>query len=333
MRDAGVQRAADREQSVPGTGAVLQRLPPGEGLGGLQLLDEAADAVGGDVHVVVTGEQASLLGEQEEHQPHHHGDDPVVQVVVAHPGQDARVRIQPVQRPHEQLDGVADLAAEVVGDLLLGADTLGQQRRQRVGVSNSQEAGAGQQRDEGPERLRLLPEQARVPHGGPGGATGRRPHHGPPPAVGDQTDRDTPGAQQHRETLDGTGRPPVRRRPSQRVGAPLGHHPEQPPRTAARGRRHGLGRVILAVLDVVARVDLGGLDVHLRLGVEADVRSQRQSVLDDGLGQGSGELGVEPEVLVPVQGFAEHCSDRLVPARAPAVQGVGDSRAHRASRA
>ena len=80
VRDTGVDRARHGEQPVPRGGALPQ--DRAEAVLLFQLLDEVADAVGSDVQVVVARQQAAFLGEEQEHDTHHHRDDAGVEIVV-----------------------------------------------------------------------------------------------------------------------------------------------------------------------------------------------------------------------------------------------------------
>ena len=257
VRDAGVDGAGDGEQPVPGGGALAEDRTEAVGL--LQLLDEVADAVGGDVQVVVAGQQPALLGEQQEHDAHHHRDDAGVEVVVADAGQERAVRfaVELVERRDQELDGLADLAAELLGDLFLAFEGFGEQGRKLVLRLRGLEAGAGEQGDETLQGLRLLAEQGRVPHGGTGRAAARRGDERPPAPVGDDPDRHVPGAEQHGQPLDGVRRPGPGRGPRQRMRPPRGDHPEQLPRPAARASTAGLGFVAFGVSVVVLLLIFG----------------------------------------------------------------------------
>ena len=103
------------------------------------------DAVGGDVDVVVAGQQPAFLGEQQEHHPHHHGDHAGVQVVVIHPGEQlaAGLAVEPVQRPGQHLHRLADLPAEGLGDFLAAFQALGEQRGQPVSAARRRGTGTG----------------------------------------------------------------------------------------------------------------------------------------------------------------------------------------------
>ena len=321
VRDTGVDGAGDGEQPVPGGGALAE--DRAEAVGLLQLLDEVADAVGGDVQVVVAGQQAAFLGEQQEHDAHHHRDDAGVEVVVADAGQERAVRfaVELVERRDEQLDGLADLAAELLGDLFLAFEGLGEQGRELVLRLRGLEAGAGEQRDEALQGLRLLAEQGRVPHGGTGRAAARRGDERPPAPVGDDPDRHVPGTEQHGQPLDGVRRPGPGRGPGQRMRPPRGDHPEQLPRPAARAAGAGLGVVAFGVFVVLLLLIFGGIRevgavliagvrvlsrVVLGLVEVAEVRAERDPVVRHDLGEGLRHGVVDDEVLLPVEDVAQH---------------------------
>ena len=242
---------------MPGGGALAEDRTKAVGL--LQLLDEVADAVGGDVQVVVTGQQAAFLGEQQEHDAHHHRDDAGVEVVVADAGQERGVRfaVELVERRDEKLDSLADLAAELLGDLFLAFEGFGEQSRELVLRLCGLEAGAGEQGDEALQGLRLFAEQGGVPHGGAGRGTARRGDERPPAPVGDDPDRHIPGTEQHGQPLDGVRRPGPGRGPRQRMRSPGGDHAQELPRPAARAFTAGLGVVAFGVSVVVLLLVFG----------------------------------------------------------------------------
>ncbi len=138
---AGVNRAGQRQQPVPGRGAVFQRLFSGQAGLALKLADQLADPVGGDVDVVVAGQQPAFLGEQQEHDPHHHRDHARVELVVIDPGQQPALGlvVQPVQRPGQHLHCVADLLAERLGYFLATFQALPEQCRQLVRSCDGEE--------------------------------------------------------------------------------------------------------------------------------------------------------------------------------------------------
>jgi hypothetical protein len=73
-----VDHAEGGEQALPGGVAALQRLLA-EAVGLLlELPAQGGDRVGLVVELVAEQEQPALLGRQQEHQPHHHGDGGLV---------------------------------------------------------------------------------------------------------------------------------------------------------------------------------------------------------------------------------------------------------------
>ena len=339
--DTGVDGAGDCEEPVPGGGSLAEHRAEAVGL--LQLLDEVADAVGSDVEVVVAGQQAALLGEQQEHDPHHHRDDAGVEVVVADAGQERGVRfaVELVERRDEELDGLADLAAELLGDLFLAFEGFGEQGGELVLRLSGLETGAGEQGDEAFQGLWLLAEQGCVPDSGTGRGAARRGDESPPASVGDDPDRDVPGTEQHGQPLDGVRRPGAGRGPGQRMRSPGGDHAEQLPRPGAGAATARLGVVAFGVFVVLLLVIVGCvrqvgavlidgvrvLNRALGLVEVAEVRAERDAVVRDDLGEGLRHGVVDDEVLLPVEDVAQHVRDDRVPARAAVVHHLRDQRA------
>ena len=236
MRDTGVDRACHGEQPVPRGGALPEDRTEAVLL--FQLLDEVADAVGGDVEVVVAGQQAAFLGEQQEHDSHHHRDDAGVEVIVGDACEQGAVRlvVKLVEGGDQKLDGLADLTAELLGDLFLAFERLGEKGGKLILACFGLETTAGEQRDECLQGGWLLAEQGRVPDSGPGRATAWCPDECPPAPVGDDTDRDVSGAEQDRQPFDGVCRPAPGAGPGQRMSAPRGDHAEELPWAAASAR-------------------------------------------------------------------------------------------------
>src|SRR4051812_13097081 len=100
------------------------------------------------------------------------------------------VAVLAIERRDEQLDRAPDLGAELVGDLLLLAGALRQQLREPLLDRHREKAPRTEQRDERPQRDRLLEPQLAAPRAGAGRLTFARPHERPPRAVGDQRERD-----------------------------------------------------------------------------------------------------------------------------------------------
>ena len=76
---AAVERLADREQAVPGVERLVEvLLTVGSAL--LEVVEQVADGVGVPVELL-GGQHAALLGEEQEHDAHHHRDGGLVDVV------------------------------------------------------------------------------------------------------------------------------------------------------------------------------------------------------------------------------------------------------------
>ena len=124
--DAAVDGAEQREHAVPRGLRVLQDvLAVAVG----PLVQLGAQRRGGErlvVALLVDRQQPPLLGDEEEDEAHHHRDRAPVDLGALELLQQRAVAVAvlAVERGDEQLDGMADLAAELVGDLLLLARAL-----------------------------------------------------------------------------------------------------------------------------------------------------------------------------------------------------------------
>ena len=333
MRDTRVDRARHGEQPVPRCGAFPE--DRAEAVLLFQLLDEVADAVGGDVEVVVARQQAAFLGKQQEYDSHHHRDDAGVEVIVGDACEQCAVRlaVKLVEGGDQKLDGLADLPAELLGDLFLAFERLGEQGGKLVLACFGLEPGAGEQRDESLPRRRFLAEQGRVPDRRPGRAAARRPHERPPTPVGDDPDWDVAGAEQDRQPFDCVRRPAPGTGSGQRMSAPCGDHAEQLPRAAASGRNSGVaarfcvglvlvvGLVVVLAVVLIRDVFVGVFGLLVEV---AEVRADRHVVFGDDLGEGLRDGIADDEVLLPVEDIVQQSLDDLVPARAAVVHHLGD---------
>ena len=144
---APVDDGEQGQQPVPGQDGVLELALVAAGVGDplLELGVQAARRVGAGVQLVVGGEQAAFLGEQQEDDPHHHRDRAPVDLVGGDIGADAG----PAERGDQQLDRLADLDAQPVGDLFLVVQALPQQRRELAFRRDGEEAAALEQGKEG----------------------------------------------------------------------------------------------------------------------------------------------------------------------------------------
>ena len=204
---APVDDGEQGQQPVPGQHGVVELALVAARVGDplLELGVQAAHRVGAGVQLVVGGEQAALLGEQQEDDPHHHRDRAPVDLVRGDIGADAG----PAERGDQQLDRLADLDSQPVGDLFLVVQALPQQRREAAFRRDGEEAAALEQGKEGTQHRSfggLWPGDG-VEDGHRGDAAGRRPHQGPPPAVGRQAELGAVVAAELGQPVRGGGRP------------------------------------------------------------------------------------------------------------------------------
>jgi hypothetical protein len=78
--DAAMHRAEGRQEPRPGVVASLEHLAPVRVGDGLELLAQRRHGVVLVEDRVAQQEQAPLLGREQEHQPHHHGDGGLVEL-------------------------------------------------------------------------------------------------------------------------------------------------------------------------------------------------------------------------------------------------------------
>ena len=114
-----------------------------------------------------------------------------------------------VERRDQELDRAADLGAELVGDLLLLARALGEQRRQPLLDRQREEPPGAEQRDERAQRDRLLEPQLAAPRAHAGALALARPHERPARAVGDERERHAGCARKLGRAVERAGRPPL----------------------------------------------------------------------------------------------------------------------------
>ena len=124
--DPAVHGAEQREDPVPGGGRALERILAVAVGALLELGAQRARGQGLGVARVVDRQQPALLGDEQEHEPHHHGDRAAVDLGLSRSCEQLAVTVAvlAVERRDQQLDGAADLGAELVGDLLLLARAL-----------------------------------------------------------------------------------------------------------------------------------------------------------------------------------------------------------------
>ena len=106
------------------------------------------------------------------------------------------VPVDPVERPDDDLDGLADLIAQPVGDFLLVRCALLEHRLQRLVVGHREEPVDAQQAAEGPQGQRLLGPEGRVPGDEPGRLPLGSIDEHPVVAVGDEPQPGVRGVEQ-----------------------------------------------------------------------------------------------------------------------------------------
>ena len=144
MLDAAVDRPEGREQPDPGIVPPLQDLLAVLVGRLLELGHEGRDGVVLVVERVAQEQQVPLLGREQEHQPHHDRQGGLVEFGLGHARQELPlfVLVDPVERPDDHLDGLADLIAQPVGDFLLVRGALREHRLQRLVVRRREEPAA-----------------------------------------------------------------------------------------------------------------------------------------------------------------------------------------------
>ena len=240
MGHAPVDDGEQSQEPVPGQDGVLELAFVAAGVGDalLEFGVQAACGVGAGVELVVGGEQAAFLGEQQEDDPHHHRDRAPVDLV----GGDVGADIGPVERGDQELDGLADLDSQPVGDLFLVVQALAEKRGQLAFRRDGEKAASLKQGNEGTQYGpfgQIWPGD-RVEDGHRGDAAGRCPHQGPPPAVGGQPELHAVVAAQLGEPICGGGRPVGALDPGDRgVVADQAEQPEVAGAGVGQGERRG----------------------------------------------------------------------------------------------
>lgn len=137
------------------------------------------------------------------------------------PGQEAAaaVEVGSGDGVDEQLDGLADLTPERVGDIGLGADRLGEERFGLVSGGDAGEPAGAERRDEGVEEDWLGAELRGPPSAGAGGDTSVGVDEGEMVPVGDECQGDPVMSTGQGSTLNPGRWPGVAGRASVRVSA------------------------------------------------------------------------------------------------------------------
>ena len=174
----------------------------------VELIEQARDRVR-PVPQVATADQIALLGVEEEHGAHQHGDDAGVDLARCDASEELAVGVAvgAGDGVDERLGGPADLDPELLGDvdlLVLGqAEQVG-----GGGVGVGGDAGCGEQGDERVGEATVESVQAGVDPG-PAGDAGPDPDDEVLPAVRDQRQVGAEAAGSQRGSLHGGGRPAV----------------------------------------------------------------------------------------------------------------------------
>ena len=205
-----------REQPVPGGGGVLQVLLASPRRALLQLGAEPAGRVRLRVELVVGGQQPAFLGEEQEHDAHHHRDRAAVDLVRGRrrAGRARRVAVAdvgPADRGDQQLDRLADLDAERLGDLLLAVQAALRSsgtRRSSSGTPKKRLRRSSERNARTTSRSAASGQATASNIAVDGDAAARRPDQRPPAAVGGQAELDVVVAAQLRDPV-GRGRRPA----------------------------------------------------------------------------------------------------------------------------
>ena len=209
MLDPAVYGPEQRQHAVPGGGRALEWVLAVAVSALLQLATERARGERLRVTRVVDRQEAALLGDKQEHQAHHHRDRAAVDLGALQILQQLAMAIAvlQVERRDQQLNGTPDLGAELVGDLLLFAGALLQQRREAVLDGQREEPPGAEQRRERSQRDGLLEPQLRAPRARAGRLALTGPHERPPGPVGDERERHVACTRQLGGTVDRARRP------------------------------------------------------------------------------------------------------------------------------
>ena len=263
------------------------------------------------------GQEAPLLGEEEEDGAHHDGDDRLVDLVGI-----LRQRVHPSrthlggegslgQGRHHQLDRPSHLGAQGFGDLLRGQDRVLEELEEALFRGAAHQAAHAQELAEGVTGSRFFHPGLAVHNAGSRSSIRRGAHHGPPAPVGYHANGAvrSRGAKHGGHAVDGTRGPSVVRQVPQGVdwvsdqhqGADLLPAHERP----GRGDRHRW-------------VAVGGGAVSLRKCRAVLRRRPRATPAQD-----LGEHGAHPGVPGPAVGGERRSR---FPVRVPGVPGTVEGR-------
>ncbi len=160
---AAVHRAKGREQPRPRVVTSFEHLLA-VAIGGLaELVSQRGDPVVLAPRHGVREEPPLLLGGEQEHEPHHHGHGGFVEDLLGDPVEEPAVPIavDAVDGLDEHLHRAPDLKPQLVGDLVLVAGALGEERLELSRASTPKKRCAEQERPKRPERERLFEPELR----------------------------------------------------------------------------------------------------------------------------------------------------------------------------
>ncbi len=221
------------EEPVPGGRATLEGVLAVPGRSASKVVAQGQHRVRLGPQRVLGRQQPSLLGEEQEHEAHQHGDRCLVDFGRSDVVEDLPIRGDVVARDggDEQLHRAADRRAEALGDLDLGVGGALEEPLDGLVGGHGEEPSRAEHRHHAGLEDPLVGEVADAPATRRCGRASRRPHQRPPVVVGHQRQRDPALPAPGLGALDRTGRPGVARRHG--VGSPFevrarrpGEHPE-----------------------------------------------------------------------------------------------------------
>ena len=236
-----------------------------------------------------------------------------------------------VERGDQEFDCLADLAAELLGDLFLAFEGLGEQGGQLVSWRFGLEPAAGEQPN---ECLQAMPAHS---------LNSDASHTAAPvaPPRGAQT-----SAHQRPSVTMPTGTSRARSKIASRstafavqlpvlvlvsgcvphaVTMPSSFHGPLPVAVTPASPPFRVGLILTAIIGLVVVFAVVLIrDVFVGLVEVAEVRADRDVVFRDDLGEGLGDGITDQKVLLPVEDIAQQSLDDLVPARAAIVHHLGD---------
>ena len=141
--DAAVDGPERGKQPMPGGGAALERVVAVADCRGPEVVAQGEHGVRLGPERVLRRQEAALLGEQQEHEPHQHRDGRLVDLGRGDAAKNCAVVGDVVARDRadEQLDRAAHRQAETLGDLRLSVGGAAEQRFEGLVVSAPRRSG------------------------------------------------------------------------------------------------------------------------------------------------------------------------------------------------